>query len=114
MSDAFQAFDSRLQAIAAKRAQMERGYVGKVSPNGLIIFRPKRRKLSIPVRGIAYLTVGFLFFKSVIIAHLGLPLYEERLLELSQGSVVEQVGAFVMQPDGISSRVAAEMRPLLR
>ena len=114
MSDAFHAFDARLEAIARKRAQMERGYVGKVSSNGLIVFRPRRRRTGIPVRGLVYLVAGFVFFKSVIIAHLGLPLYENRLLQLSQGSFVEQVGAMAMQPDRLSEILASKMRPLLR
>ncbi|NCQ25567.1 MAG: hypothetical protein COW54_03650 [Rhodobacteraceae bacterium CG17_big_fil_post_rev_8_21_14_2_50_63_15] len=114
MSEAFQAFDSRLEAIARKRAQMERGYVGKVSKNGLIVFRPKRRRASVPVRGLVYVIAGFVFFKAVVIAHLGLALYEDRLVQLSQGSFVEQAGAIVMQPDRLSEMLAANMRPLLR
>lgn len=114
MSDAFQAFDSRLEAIARKRAKMERGYVGKVSKNGLIVFRPKRRRAAIPVRGLVYIVAGFVLFKSVVIAHLGLALYEDRLAQLSQGSFVEQAGAMVMQPDRLSEMIAAKLRPVLR
>lgn len=114
MSDSFQAFDSRLQAIARKRAKMERGYVGTVSNNGLIVFRPKRRRAAIPVRGLVYILAGFVIFKAVIMAHLGFPLYEDRLAQLAQGSFVEQAGAFAMQPDRLSEMLAVELRPLLR
>jgi len=114
MSDAFQGFDTRLKSIDRNRARLERGYVSKVSKDGLIVFRPKRRKSGFPVRGILYLVAGFVFFKAVIVAHLGAPLYEERLAQLSQGSTVEQVGAVVMQPDALSMMLAAKLRPVLR
>lgn len=114
MSDAFQAFDARLEAIARKRAKMEHGYVGKVSNNGLIVFRPKRRRAAIPVRGLVYILAGFVFFKAVIIAHLGIGLYEERLTQLAQGTFVEQAGAMVMQPDRLSEMLAAKLRPVFR
>ncbi len=114
MSDAFQGFDTRLKSIDRNRARMERGYVGKVSKDGLIVFRPKRRQRGVPVRGIIYLVAGFIFFKAVIIAHLGASLYGERLAQLSQGSTIEQAGAVVMQPDTLSMILAARLRPILR
>ncbi|MDT8328812.1 MAG: hypothetical protein RQ750_15745 [Roseovarius sp.] len=114
MSDAFQGFDTRLKSIDRNRARLERGYTSKVGKDGLIVFRPKRRHGGAPVRGVLYLVAGFLFFKAVIIAHLGASLYEERLAQLSQGSTVEQVGAVVMQPDPLSMMVAAKLRLVLR
>jgi len=114
MSDAFQGFDTRLKSIDRKRARLERGYVSKVSKDGLIVFRPKRRKSGIPVRGIIYLVAGFIFFKAVVIAHLGPNLYEERLVQLSQGSTIEQVGAVAMQSDPLSMMLAGKLRAVLR
>ena len=55
-----------------------------------------------------------IFFKAVIIAHLGAGLYEERLAQLAEGSVVEQAGAAVMQPDAVSAMFASKLRPFLR
>lgn len=114
MSDAFQEFDTRLKTIGRKRTKLARGYVSKVGKDGLIIFRPKRRKAGIPLRGLVYMLFGFMFFKAVIIAHLGLPLYGDRLAQLSEGSVIELAGSVVMQPDPVSLTMASYLRPLLR
>lgn len=114
MSDAFQGFDSRLKAIGRKRTRLAQGYVSKVGKDGLIIFRPKRRKGGLPLRGFLYLVLGFTFFKAVIIAHLGGPLYADRLAQLAQGSLAEQVGAVVMQPDPVSQAMSGYLRPILR
>lgn len=114
MSNAFQGFDTRLKSIERKHARIKRGYVGRVGKDGLIVFRPKRRQGGISLRGIVYLVVGFIFFKAVIIAHLGAGLYEERLAQLAEGSVVEQAGAAVMQPDAVSAMFASKLRPFLR
>lgn len=114
MGDAFQDFDSRLKTIGRKRTRLAQGYVSQVGKDGLIVFRPKRRKTRIPLRGLFYMAIGFMFFKAVIVAHLGLPLYADRLAQLSQGSVVEQAGAIAMQPDPVSVWMAAYLRPILR
>ena len=114
MSDAFQEFDSRLNSIDRKRTKLAQGYASKVGKDGLIIFRPKRRKSGLPLRGLLYLFLGFTFFKAVIIAHLGAPLYEDRLAQLAQGSIVEQAGAVVMQSDPVSQKLSAYLRPILR
>ena len=114
MSDAFQGFDSRLKAIGRKRTRLAQGYVSKVGKDGLIIFRPKRRKSGLPLRGLFYLALGFTFFQAVIIAHLGAPLYGDRLTQLAQGSIVEQAGAVVMQTDPVSELLSTYIRPILR
>jgi hypothetical protein len=114
MSEAFQGFDSRLKAIGRKRTRLAQGYVSKVGKDGLIIFRPKRRKSGLPLRGLLYLVLGFTFFKAVIIAHLGAPLYADRLAQLAQGSIVEQAGAVVMQSDPVSQMLSGYLRPILR
>lgn len=114
MSDAFQGFDSRLKSIGRKRTRLAQGYVSKVGKDGLIVFRPKRRTGGFPLRGLLYVVLGFTFFKAVIIAHLGVALYDDRLARLSEGSIVEQAGAVVMQADPISLMLSAYLRPALR
>lgn len=114
MTDAFQGFDTRLKSIKRKRLRLERGYVSKVGKDGLIVFRPKRHRPSVPLRGVVYLVLGFVFFKSVILAHLGGAVYEDRLAQLSNGNLIEQAGAVVMQPDPLSTMLAGKIRPALR
>lgn len=113
MADAFHEFDSRLKNIVRKRSKLAQGYVSNVGKDGLIIYRPKPRRAGFPLRGVFYMILGFMFFKAVIIAQLGLPLYSDRLALLSKASIVEQAGALVMQPDPLSVEMSAYLRPIL-
>ncbi|MGX0876195.1 hypothetical protein ACSSV4_000870 [Roseovarius sp. MBR-154] len=114
MSDVHQGFQTRLRSISRKRARSERGYVGKVGRDGLIVFKPRRRMPTIPLRGLLYLILGFVFFKAVVLAHLGAVTYKERIAQLAEGSHFEQAGALVMQPDPLTLIMARYLAPVLR
>jgi len=60
------------------------------------------------------LVIGFFVFKGLILAHLGESTFEARLATLSQGSVVEQSGAWIMQPDPVSQAIAQQVRPFIK
>ncbi|QGX99285.1 hypothetical protein EI983_13820 [Roseovarius faecimaris] len=109
-----QTFERRLKSIGEKRERLAEGYVSKVGKDGLIVFRPKRREGGFPIKGLAFLVLGFFLFKGVILAHLGEGTFETRLAQLSQGSVVEQAGAFIMQPDAVSQTIAQQIRPFVK
>jgi len=113
MSDTQNGFGTRLKSVERKHTRLAQGYDCKVGQDGLIVFRPKRRKASFPWRGLVVLIVGFLCFKGLIIAQIGPSLYQERIEKLQQGTVFEQVGAFVMYADPVAQAVAAKIRPLL-
>lgn len=114
MASAAQGFDRRLKLIGQKRARLADGYVSKVGKDGLIIFRPKRRAGGFPIKGLALLILGFFVFKGLILAHLGTNTFEARLADLSAGSVVEQTGAWIMQPDVVSQAIAQQVRPFIK
>ncbi len=114
MSDATRNFNARLRRIDESHARLGRGYVGKVRPDGLIVFAPRRRRRMIPLRGILYLLLGFLFFKAVVLAHLGGDTYEARIARLAEGHVLERAGATIMQPDALTRWVAGYLAPILR
>lgn len=114
MSDAFHDFDVRLKRIDRNHARMARGYSGRMTKDGLIVFRPKRRQVGFPVRGLFLLVVGFICFKGLIIAHLGAATFEQRAAALGEGTYVEQAGAVIMQPDPVSSGIAAKLSPYFR
>ena len=114
MSDATRDFNARLRRIDTQHAQLERGYVGNVRPDGLIVFKPRRQRRSIPWRGLLYLVLGFVFFKAVVFAHLGGVTYEARITRLAEGHVLEQAGAMVMQPDTLTRAMAGYLAPVLR
>jgi len=114
MADAVRGFESRLKMISKKRARLADGYVSKVGKDGLIVFRPKSRSGGFPIKGLALLVIGFFVFKGLILAHLGEGTFEARLATLSQGSVVEQSGAWIMQPDPVSQAIAQQVRPFIK
>ena len=118
MNDAaksYKAFDARLKGIAKRKTRLERGYRSQVTKDGLIIFRPKRRFSGsrFSLRGFIYLVCGFFLFKAMIMAHLGGTIYAERVTALREGTIVEQLGGYVMQPDGVTQTIANQLRPIL-
>jgi hypothetical protein len=113
MSEFTKEFDDRIARIARKHAGRRDGYVGQVNRDGLIVFRPRRRSLSVSPRGVALVVFAFIFFKALIMSHLGFALYHDRIETLRSGSLVEQAGAFVMQPDPATLWLADKMRPYL-
>lgn len=114
MTNTYQGFDARLKKIDRSRARMAHGYAAKVTSDGLIVFRPKRRAQGFSVRGLAFLVLGFFLFKGMILAHLGGTVYDQRVDALQSGTVVEQAGAFVMQQDRVSATVAQYLRPFVK
>jgi len=115
MSDAKRDFNARLRRIDQTHARLEGGYAGKVRSDGLIVFRPRRRsRPALLLRGLIYLCLGFVFFKAVVLAHLGGVTYEARIAHLAGGHVLEQAGAVVMQPDALTRWMAGHLAPVLR
>ncbi|MEM6375673.1 MAG: hypothetical protein AAF686_05490 [Pseudomonadota bacterium] len=113
MSNPYQTFDERLKRIDRKRARLSNGYSAKVTNEGLIVFRPKRRRATFSVRGLILLIVGFFLFKGLILAHLGGTVYDLRVDALQQGSFVEQTGAIIMAKDQITVAIAEVLRPFV-
>lgn len=114
MTKTYDTFDSRLRKIDRSRARLAQGYAAKVTDDGLIVFRPKRHRSRVSLRGLMLLAFGFVLFKAMILAHLGSGMYEQRLEALKSGSLIEQGGAFVMQIDPATQVVAQTLRPFLR
>lgn len=109
-----QEFEHRIRRLMRKHDRLSRGVVHKVGPDGLITAHPRRRvSLLPPLRAIALvLAVGFLF-KAYLLYALGSATYEARLEVLASGSVFEQAGAMVMQPDPASEWIAGQMTQYL-
>ena len=112
MSGAFHDFDDRLRRIHKSRVKLANGYVSVVGDDGLIVIKPKPARARSILRPFVFLVVGLLMFKSLILAALGQPVYEDRLARLQDGTAIEQAGAWVMQIDPVSEAVAAQIRRL--
>ena len=113
MTDTRNGFGNRLKHVERKHAKMARGYDCKVARDGLIVFKPKRRKAHFPWKGLTLLFVGLLGFKGLVIAHTGSDTYSQRVAELSNGAVYERAGAVVLQIDPVSEAIATKIKPYL-
>ncbi|SMC10734.1 hypothetical protein ROA7745_00541 [Roseovarius aestuarii] len=109
MTNSYDGFEDRLEKIDTKHAKMARGYKGTIDRDGLIVFRPVRRRAGVPVKAIVVLLIGFFVFKGMVMAHTGASIYEERVAALKNGTLIEQVGAFAMQPDPVTVGVATQL-----
>ena len=93
------------------------GYVTLVDKNGLIqvVPRQKRRTLStVPLKLVVLLAILITVFKALALMNVGLVDCETGLEALSQGSAVEQIGAFVLQIDPVTHAIFEKIGPLLR
>lgn len=95
-------FDKRLKRIVRRHDKMANGVVKTVNSDGLIVVKPRLYKPRFPLKGLmAILILGFLF-KGFLFAQLGEAAYADRLAVLQSGTVMEKVGAWIMQPDPVT------------
>lgn len=107
-------FDQRVHNLDRKHNAMSRGYVTQMRSDGLIVARPQRQQSWLPYKYTILFLATLFAFKGFLIASLGAAGYSERVAKLENGTVVEQVGAWVMQIEPVSSFVATEIGPILR
>lgn len=103
-------FDARLAQLARKHRRMGmHGVTFRIRPDGLITAHP-RRSLSglFPLRTLALLVLSLIALKALFVMALGTATYAERVEALRAGSPVERAGAWLMQPEPITT-TAAEM-----
>lgn len=113
MAQANVPFDKRLKRIVRRHDRMANGYVKTVTSDGLIVARPRIYKPKFPLKGLlAVLVIGFLF-KGFVYATLGAEQYVERVAVLQQGSLMEQSGGWIMQPDPATVFIAESITAIL-
>jgi hypothetical protein len=113
MADAKQVeFGSRLERIERAHRQLEHGYITSVNHDGLIIAKPHRRSSNRPMRGIFMSLLVLLTFKGFVYAQIGSSAYGDRVDLLKSGTIVEQVGAYMMHADPITVWIAAQFNQL--
>ncbi len=106
MSAKVQKFDKRLTRIVRKHRTMRNGYGFRVDKSGLIHIKPKRAKGTSPLTIVlAFVCIGVLF-KAVALANFGPAKYSERLAPLQSGTVVEQAGAWLLEPGAVTQAIA--------
>ncbi|WP_353473150.1 hypothetical protein PVT71_03720 [Salipiger sp. H15] len=113
MESALRSFERRQRAIKEKHRKLAQGYVTKVNRNGVIEHRPIR-KLPVPrLRILLFALLGLLAFKGVMLANLGAANYSEHVARLSDGSVADKLGSWVLGVDPATLWIAMHLQALL-
>jgi hypothetical protein len=95
-------FDDRLRRIDRRHRTLSRGFVLSVDRDGLIVAKPETSRYRFPWRVLLFLLVAVMGFKVLLHAYLGADAYGERLVRLSNGTVAEQVSAYVLHADPVT------------
>lgn len=106
-------FQKRLGTLERQHKAMANGYKTQVRGDGLIVIKPRRVRRGLPWRGLLLLAVGFIAFKAFMLASLGEATYGDRVTALRNGTLTEQLGAWVMQPDPLTVTFAAMIAPVI-
>lgn len=107
-------FKKRLRSLERKNRAMERGFTTQLRADGLLVVKPKRRGVTISGKAVLLFLAAFIGFKGLVLAEVGQLTYDEQIAQLSQGTIVEQAGAIVMQSDPASEFVAHHLRTVLQ
>lgn len=110
MALAYAPFQKRLRRIIRRHNRMQHGVTHVMRKDGLIEARPRVYNPRFPLRGLLMLFGAAFFFKGFILASLGEGVYDARVGQLAEGTLVEQAGAWVMQADAITLFVAGALK----
>jgi hypothetical protein len=113
MAQGHLAFEDRVRSIAVQRQRLARGQVHYVGADGLIRARPRRMTPRFPLTALVLVLLGGFAFKAVIFAHLGAEAYAAQVAAFAAGTVAEQAGAWLMQPDPLTVWTAGQADTLL-
>ena len=86
-------FERRLTMLNQKRERLARGYRARVGENGLIVLQPRPVRRRVPLKPVVLAALGFFAFKGFMLASMGAVTYQDRVATLSEGTVLERLGA---------------------
>jgi len=109
----FNNFGRRIRRLDRTRRAMDRGFSARVRADGLVVVEPRRARVRLPFAPILLTVAALILFKGVLLASVGGDAYQDQLVTLRSGSVLEQAGAWVMQADRISTFVAERIATVL-
>ncbi|QUJ75341.1 hypothetical protein KDD17_10075 [Sulfitobacter albidus] len=108
-------FSARLSSVDKRHAKMvRRGYTTRVDRNGVIVAKPRKARLRLPIKGAFLMVLSFFMFKAFMLSANGPDAYADRLAQLEAGSVIEVAGARVLAVDPVTQFFADQMGPLFR
>lgn len=105
----FDEFDRRMRRISRRHTQLSKGYVTSVNGDGLVVAKPRRKGSRSTLRGLAIVVLVMFAFKGFLHSQLGAENYNQRVANLAEGSVFEQVGSWVMSADPVTLAISAQV-----
>ncbi len=107
-------FGKRVKRINKHHRKLSNGYITSVNHDGLIIAKVRRSGPRFPWKGIALCFAAFFVFKGFLLSQLGETTYNERVVSLQQGTVIEQAGAYAMSADPVTVMISEQISSVLR
>jgi hypothetical protein len=114
VEDTLRDFDKRQREIRRKHIRLAKGYVTKLDGNGVFLHVPENKAAQ--KSGLRLLLLGAMVvfgFKILTLSWLGIEDYSAHLATLEQGSALEKAGAWIMQIDPLTEKVAGLAAPYL-
>jgi hypothetical protein len=108
-------FNARIGAVDKDKSNvLRRGYTTKIDKNGIIVVKPRAKRLRLPIKGVVFLIAGFLCLKALMLSANGPDTYNDRLATLENGNVIETVGARVLGIDPVTQLIANKIGTFFR
>lgn len=111
MEDTLQSFDNRQKAVRRKHTRMAKGYVTKLRKDGVFVQTPDSKSGNYALRLLVIALVALFTFKSFVLYWLGTEVYQGHVDALAAGTASEKIGAFLMQIDPITAKIAEVLSP---
>ena len=98
---AVSSFDQRMRGIVKKHRKMSNGKKTVMNKDGLVTVQPKS-SVKLPLFPVLLAVAGLVGFKGYLLFALGEEGYGAKLAMLQDGTIVETLGAKVMQADVVT------------
>lgn len=108
-------FQRRVRRLERKRRNgpLTRGYLITNNHDGMAVAHVRRVRPVSPLRGLLVVALAVVVLKAAAMAWMGPADYDLGVARLANGTVPEQMAAFVMRPDPLSAVLAAQVPALI-
>ena len=110
----YEEFERRMRRINRRHTRLSQGYRTEITGDNLVIAKPRAKRRTGALRGLALIFVTMFFFKAFLHAQLGPAAYADRVERLGNGTIVEQIGAWAMTADPVTLWVSERIASLVR
>ena len=110
----YEEFERRMRRISRRHTRLSQGYRTEITGDNLVVAKPRAKSRAGTVRGLMIIFLTILIFKGFLHAQLGPLAYEDRVDRLSQGTIVEQAGAWAMTADPVTLWISQMVSSLVR